>query len=308
MSRPEHIDRPKMSEIRYRGAIDTVIPEKYDSVELKMDGMYGFMDISKGQWTIKSRTGNIVADGVWPRDSDDFVLIGEWMARSHWAKRMGDIEENSFYPFDILYSKMRGRDETRDLRDKDLYTRRRYLRQAIRMLEDSRYDFDEGSRAKLPLIIPVHVSDKSEWKELWEDFIISYGYEGLVFKSSYSKFDDKNAWARMKKEIEMDYICVGFEPANDSSKYKGQVGAVKGTLIDKDVIVECGGLTDAQRQDYTDNAEKYKGRIFTAKGNDWYPSGSIRHPKFREWRDDKTHYECSYTQVPEDIRDGVSES
>ena len=58
-------------------------------------------------------------------------------------------------------------------------------------------------------------------------------YEGLVFKSSYSKFDDKNAWARMKKEIEMDYICVGFEPADDSSKYKGQVGAVKGTLIDK---------------------------------------------------------------------------
>ena len=106
----------------------------------------------------------------------------------------------------------------------------------------------------------------------------------------------------MKKEIEMDYICVGFEPADDKSKYKGLVGAVKGTLIDKDVIVECGGLTDEQRQEYTTNAEKYKGRIFTAKGNDWYPSGSIRHPKFRRWRDSKTHYECSYDQVPYSIR------
>ena len=74
-------------------------------------------------------------------------------------------------------------------------------------------------------------------------------------------------------------------------------------MIDRDIVVECGGLTDKQRHEYTANAENYIGKIFTAKGNDWFPSGSIRHPKFREWREDKTHYECSYIQVPEDIRD-----
>lgn len=294
-SRPIHVDRPKMGEISYLGE-KTRIPAHLDTVEPKMDGMYGFLDISHGQWTMKSRTGNIKADGVWPNDVDNYILIGEYMKGSHWAKRK-DIDENSFYVFDILW--IRGV----DLRDDDLAKRRRWLRREASYLK-SMYGKDY---ATVPRIQTVYVSGAEGWRDEWHEWVDKHGYEGLVFKDSNSVYDSSWRWMRMKKEVEMDYICVGFEPASEDSKYKGLIGGVKGTLIDKDVIVECGGLTDAQRQEYTNNPEKYKGRIFTAKGNDWYPSGSIRHPKFREWRNDKTHYECSYTQVPEDIRDGVSE-
>jgi hypothetical protein len=44
-----------------------------------------------------------------------------------------------------------------------------------------------------------------------------------------------------------------FRPADEGTRYEGQVGAVIGTLADKDVYVTCGGLTDAQRRLFTEN-------------------------------------------------------
>ena len=58
------------------------------------------------------------------------------------------------------------------------------------------------------------------------------------------------------------------------------------------------------RREFTDHPERYVGQVFTAKGNGWYPSGSIRHPKFKVWRDDKEFDECTYDQIPEIIREG----
>ena len=287
--RPDLMDRPKMDEIKFEGS-STEIPDKYDIVQLKMDGMYGWLDIQKGQYTIMSRTGKIKEEGVWPNERDNYILVGEWMAGSHWAKRNG-IEENNFYTFDCLWY------GDRDISEKDYYMRQKYMARAVDTLTDITYTEVDWVAENFNLTkVKTHYVDK--WPTLWRQYVEDRGYEGLIFKNS-SKTSDM---VRMKKVVEMDYICVGFEPADDKSKYKGLVGAVKGTLIDKDVIVECGGLTDEQRQEYTTNAEKYKGRIFTAKGNDWYPSGSIRHPKFRRWRDSKTHYECSYDQVPYSIR------
>lgn len=282
-------ERPKYSEIRYTGEY-TEIPDKYDYVQLKMDGMYGNLIIGDGEWSITSRTGIVKAEGVWPNDTDTYHLTGEWMKGSHWAKRM-DINENRFYVFDCYVY------DGDDLSEREYYMREKYAGRAVRHMDDIIYSDFGDSR---PTFHPskVRTFDTYKWNQLWTQWVMDKGYEGLIFKDSNSLYD----MARMKKIVEMDYICVGFEPADEKSKYNGLVGAVKGTLIDKDIVVECGGLTDEQRHEYTTNAENYVGKIFTAKGNDWFPSGSIRHPKFREWREDKTHYECSYTQVPEDIR------
>ena len=282
-------ERPKYGEIRHKGEY-TVIPEGYDYVQLKMDGMYGNLTIDKGEWSITSRTGKIKASGVWPRKRDKYHLTGEFMKGSHWAKRNG-IEENNFYTFDCLWY------GDRDISEKDYYMRQKYMARAVDTLTDITYTEVDWVAENFNLTkVKTHYVDK--WPTLWRQYVEDRGYEGLIFKNSSKQSD----MVRMKKVIEMDYICVGFEPADEKSKYNGLVGAVKGTLIDKDIVVECGGLTDEQRREYTTNAEKYVGQIFTAKGNDWFPSGSIRHPKFREWRDDKTHYECSYNQVPNDIR------
>ena len=83
---------------------------------------------------------------------------------------------------------------------------------------------------------------------------------------------------------------------------KGQVGSVIGTLTDKEVFVTCGGLSADMREAFTKYPERYIGQVFTAKGNNWYPSGAIRHPQFVMWRTDKEVDECRYSQIPAGVR------
>ena len=141
------------------------------------------------------------------------------------------------------------------------------------------------------------------WQSLWDNKVLRDGYEGLIFKDSMAHYGDKDAWMRMKAEVEIDYICKGMGDADEKSKYAGMVGSVIGTLYDKDCEVKCSGLSEKDRQHYTDRATDYMGRVFTAKGNGWYPSGAIRHPKLVRWRDDKPMEECTYDQIPKEIRD-----
>ena len=134
---------------------------------------------------------------------------------------------------------------------------------------------------------------------MWYHKVKRQGYEGLVLKDSKSTYNEKDAWVRVKLQTEIDYMCIGFEPADPESKYKGQVGAVIGSLIDKPCKVQCGGLTEKERRMFTDNPDAYIGRVFKATGHGWFPSGSVRHPKFAEFRNDKRMMECTYDQIPE---------
>ena len=142
-----------------------------------------------------------------------------------------------------------------------------------------------------------HYSLRDSWS-LWYQNVKRKGYEGLVLKNSKSKYDDVGAWARIKNTTEIDYMCIGLEPADPESRYAGQVGAVVGSIIDKPCKIQCGGLTDEQRTVFTANAGEYVGRVFTATGHGWFPSGSVRHPKFSHWREDKGILECTYDQIP----------
>ena len=56
----KRVDRPKFRELIYRE--DREIPEQYDMVQMKMDGIWGCLIINNGQWAIYSRTGKMKAD------------------------------------------------------------------------------------------------------------------------------------------------------------------------------------------------------------------------------------------------------
>ena len=277
----ETIDRPKFREIRWGEHRE--IPEQYDTVQLKMDGIWGCMKVGHGQWGIYSRTGKLKADGVLEDDTLHGVLLGEFMFGSHWGHKMG--KNRNFYIFDCVEM------NSVDVTDMTLKSRVTFAGEMFHKL-----------KGELDFIRLLDVYETHEWKRLWEEYIQEYGYEGLVFKDSSSKYNDKNAWARMKAVVEMDYICSGFREADKGTKYEGMVGSVLGTLIDKDVYVTVGGITEKERKLFTKMPEMYVGRVFTAKGNNWYPSGAIRHPQFQRWRDDKEPEECSYEQIPEGIR------
>ena len=84
------IDRPKFREIRY--SPDVVIPEEYDYVEAKMDGIWGCMVIESGYYRIYSRTGKIKQAGECDSDIEGKnILLGEFMHGSNWGHRM-DID------------------------------------------------------------------------------------------------------------------------------------------------------------------------------------------------------------------------
>ena len=281
----EKMDRPKFKEIRYGDSI----PEEYDLVQLKMDGMWGCMTIVDGEYTITSRTGKVKATGSieW-YSPEKTVILGEYMKNSHWAHKYGC--DGYFYAFDCLMYK--GQDISHETLAERLYTLTNYV------LWDNNFGF----------VYPLNTFYVDEWETVWKDYVEDRNYEGLVFKNSSSMYSDKNAWCRMKGEVEIEYICHDFRPADEGTKYEGQVGAVIGTLADKEVFVTCGGLTDEQRELYTIHKSEFIGKVFTAKGNAWYPSGSIRHPKFKGWRDDKLPEECTYDQIPETLRCTIDDS
>jgi len=275
----EYTDRPKFSEYKRNDSI----PEEYDIVQLKMDGIWGCMVVGEGQWTLYSRTGKVKAEGEIENPNIDCVLLGEYMHGSHWGHKMG--VDGEYFVFDCI--EIHGQ----DLKDNPLADRLDIARDQVSML-----------KTQLDFINDLETYEAKEDNILWDNYVKAQSYEGLVYKNSSSKYFDKNAWARVKGVVEVEYICRDFRPADEGTKYEGQVGAVIGTLADKEVLVSCGGLSDADRLEYTENGDDYIGKVFTAKGNSWYPSGSIRHPKFKEWRDDKKPIDCTYDQIPESLR------
>ena len=279
----EMIDRPKFREMRYEAIRD--IPEKYDIIQLKMDGIWGCMDIKDGVYKIYSRTGKIKAEGQVDNKELDATILGEYMFGSHWGNKMG--WNGTFFAFDCL----RYADDSylHILGNEPLSVRLNYRDELIRKL-------------KLDFVVPLLEYPTVMWQQLWQEFVIEKGYEGLVFKDSSSAYGDKDAWARMKGEVEIEYVCTGFQPAAEDSKYEGLAGAVIGTLIDWDCEVKCGGLNYEMRFDFAKKPDVYIGQVFTAKGNGWYGTEAIRHPKFKRWRKDKTPEECTYDQIPEGIR------
>jgi len=288
------IDRPKYRELKY-SPISKWVPEKYDLVQLKMDGMWGVMTIGDGGYTITSRTGKKKAEGEIDFSSKGIVLLGEYIKNSHWGHKKG--LDGNFYAFDCL--QMQGM----DIREEPLNYRLECLREVLIDLgglsrKPSLFEEDDSVRFITHLATP----SVDQWTDLWDNYVMKRGYEGLIFKDSKAPYGEPNAWARMKAIVEIEYVCTDFRLATKGTKYEGQYGAVIGELIDKDTKVTCGGLSEVWRREMTTQPEKYIGKVFTAKGNAWYPSGALRHPMFKRWRFDKTPDECTYDQIPEECR------
>ena len=92
------IDRPKFKEMTYDDVrfYDKNYPHHvdkygyYDSVELKMDGIWGCMVITDGKYVIYSRTGNAKEVGDIEHDVDMILLSEEMKGRTRGRKRGRD--------------------------------------------------------------------------------------------------------------------------------------------------------------------------------------------------------------------------
>jgi len=285
------IDRPKFTE--YTSDQLHLFEEgdtRYDTFELKMDGIWGCMMIKDGEYQIYSRTSKIKKTGKLPFTIvGEYTFLGEFMKGSHWGHKMG--YDGHFFIFDCL----KWRDS--DLQDFSLGMRRR----KVKMFIDIAKEMASKEDNKWLKVLPYMSIDKLV--NFWDIYVKDKAYEGVVLKDSMSTYNEDKAWARIKNRAEIEYMCIGFEPADSKSRYAGQVGAVLGSLVDKPCKVQCGGLSDVERMLFTEDPDLYIGRVFSATGHGFYPSGSLRHPKFGKWRDDKYAMDCTYDQIPEIIRE-----
>lgn len=123
------------------------------------------------------------------------------------------------------------------------------------------------------------------------------GGEGVIVKNPSAKYVCKRShgWMKIKGEESVDAeVCGAFE---GTGKYEGMLG---GLIIDVDgVEVRVGGgFSDEQRRTFWEAfqadlfrkgaAREIIGRIAEVEYHEKTPDGSLRHPRFLRWRDDKT--------------------
>jgi len=107
------------------------------------------------------------------------------------------------------------------------------------------------------------------------------GYEGAMVKDINAKYESKRsyAWMKLKEESSIDTIITGWEPG--TGKYAGLIGAV--TINHNGVDVNVGsGLSDGFRQE---DPQSLLGRLIEVSYQHETPDGSLRHPRFKRFRD-----------------------
>ena len=165
-------------------------------------------------------------------------------------------------------------------------------------------------------------------EDVWER-----GGEGMVLKHVNGLYelginDSKRPmwnWVKVKCEETDDVVIIGFEPATHiyTGKdidnwpywepdeptggeipvtrfwYQGWIGAITfGKYNSTGKLVKlgtCSGIDDSTRKRFSDNPDKFIGRVMKIKAMEKTTDGAYRHPNFVELHDDKNAWECKMT-------------
>lgn len=163
---------------------------------------------------------------------------------------------------------------------------------------------------------PVVTEDKSRFLQ----DLLDQGREGIVLKSLSGLYVPGTRpmwnWIKVKAECEDDAIVMGFEPPErvytgknvegwpywcvgiPVTKYYhfGWIGSIilgkydaEGSLVR---ISACSGMTEQQRQEFTENPSRYVGQVAKIRAMEITRDGSYRHPAFICMHPDKNPHEC----------------
>lgn len=230
---------------------------------------------------LRNTSGNQHGDSIYfdeRLDCEDFAVVfdGEIVSGS-FNKTVSEVRKKDsqatdaiFNVFDILPMSLFSKDDK--VPSKHTYTERRQVLTEL---------LPTGKAGPIHLLPRYLASSEAEIHALYES-VRARGLEGLIIKDDAPYYRRRNhAWMKIKAEETLDLLVTGWEPG--TGKYEGMIGAL---IVDhKGVPVNVGsGLSDEFRQ--ADPAE-IVGRLIEVEYHEITPDGSLRHPRYKRFRDDK---------------------
>lgn len=270
-------------------------------VETKLDGVrtLAFINLKKSTVYFYSRSGKefttldhlkqpILDAAYGSRFALDgaleFVLDGEAIS-GNFTKTVSEIKRKSehatdmqFHAFDILPTITFSKEDKDGCLVAGTYEKRRFY------LEDLvKCDTTGLIKATQQYICNSH----SEMMGIY-DKVRGRGLEGLIIKSPKGLYHRRrnHSWMKLKNESTVDVPIIGFEEG--TGKAAGSLGAF---IVDMEgVKVNVGsGLSDVQRAEFwtVEAGKELLGRLIEVEYHEKTPDGSLRHPRFVRFRDDK---------------------
>lgn len=113
---------------------------------------------------------------------------------------------------------------------------------------------------------------------------LARGQEGGIVKDLDAPYEPKRsyAWMKLKADNSEDLPVTGTKPG--TGKYEGMIGAYICTRPNGVEVDVGSGISDEERKK---DPSEVIGRIAEVGFHEETPDGSLRHPKFLRWRDDK---------------------
>lgn len=124
---------------------------------------------------------------------------------------------------------------------------------------------------------------------LYHEFSEKPDSEGVVYKDG-----NLTNWAKRKREETTDLVIIGFTDGREgrTGKMIGKVGALELGLADGTFVCRCSGMDDAVRDQISANRDAYLGKVVEVTYQYVAARGGLRHPRFKQFRDDKRAEDC----------------
>ena len=138
------------------------------------------------------------------------------------------------------------------------------------------------------MAVPItNTSNPDDWQRIAED-VWSRGGEGVILKALLAPFEPgkrNSNLMKIKEELTLDLQVIGmFE---GEGKYLGTLGGL--IVAGKDMISHrISGMTDAQRAEWWADESLIHGQVVEVKAMKKLKDGSLREPRFKAVRHDKT--------------------
>jgi DNA ligase-1 len=212
---------------------------------------------------------------------DGEIVSGSFNDTASAAGKKGqDAEDAVFYIFDVVNG-----NEWETGAFNKIYTERRGSLISIFGQPNEPYD------PKLR-VTDMWITNDYDGVQRHNSRIQSAGGEGVIVKPLNHLYERKRsyAWLKVKGFETHDLIITGIEEGE--GKYMGKMGAVFCDYNGVTVRVG-GGWSDADREEIWNNWSDYEGRMIEVGAHETTPDGSLRHPRFMRFRDDKHHKEAA---------------